>query len=351
MSGRHLLVAAEATVLAGCVLLALVVILIKVVRGERRRRHEAALRPIRPALIEVASGEDEDGSARRALTATTGATRAAVDEGVADFLAKVRGGPADQLVEILRSHGALREAVRLLRHRSPVRRTRAALLLGLSRDSGGVPGLVEALDDHSAEVRSAAAHGLGLIGDDGTAPALLAAIAGPSGGIPAGVAAEALLELGVGIAPALREALASTDSRTRAVAAHVAGVGSFRSLLPLLRDLLARDEDLTVREASAEAIGAMGEARDVEVLTRHTTPAEPTPLRRLCATALGRLGEPAAVPTLEQLARDPDPRLAELAATALVGLGPEGRAALAGLADTPGGATALTLARLQGALA
>jgi HEAT repeat protein len=45
----------------------------------------------------------------------------------------------------------------------------------------------------------------------------------------------------------------------------------------------------------------------------------------MCAGALGDLGEPSAVPTLAALLHEPDPRLAEIAATSLVRLGSAAR--------------------------
>jgi hypothetical protein len=60
------------------------------------------------------------------------------------------------------------------------------------------------------------------------------------------------------------------------------------------------------------------------------------------------LGDPAAVPGLRTLLHDDDPRLAELAAHALVGLGPAGSAALDEAGPTPPVVTARTIAALQG---
>jgi HEAT repeat protein len=231
-----------------------------------------------------------------------------------------------------------------------VRRAQAAQLLGLSRDPEAVDPLVGALGDHAYEVRSSAAYALGLIGDPRAATALLEAVGAPGGGLPAGLAADALLSMGIGISEALTHGLVDPDPRARAVAAHLCGAGSFNRPLPILRDLLAIDPDLTVRETCAVALGRIGRAEDVEVLARHTEASHPLPLRRVCAAALGELGDPVAVPTLAALLlHDPDPRLAELAASALVGFGPAGRTALDAAAEVRSVRAARTLARLQGA--
>jgi HEAT repeat protein len=118
----------------------------------------------------------------------------------------------------------------------------------------------------------------------------------------------------------------------------------------MLRHLLAADPDLTVRETCAQAIGTIGRTDDVEALARHTEASHPPPLRRMCAEALGDLGEPSAVPTLAALLHEPDPRLAEIAATSLVRLGPCGRDALEAASDARPVRSALTLAALQGVL-
>jgi HEAT repeat protein len=336
-------------VFASCAVLAVVLVLTKVGREGRRRRQAALVAPLRPHLIAVSAGED-DGTARAVLAAADGPSRHAVTRAITDLLGKVRGLPAEELVEVLDRHGSLESAMADLRHASAVRRAQAAQLLGVSRVPDAVDALVAALDDKAAEVRASAAYALGLIGDPRAAAPLLRAVGAPDAGLPAGLAADALLGMGVGISGALGDALADPDPRTRTVAAHLCGVGSFSRALPCLRERLALDPDLTVRETCAQALGNIGRADDVEVLARHTRASHPLPLRRVCAEALGALGEDAAVPTLAALLHDPDPRLAELAATSLVRLGPCGRAALDAAAHERPVQSALTVAALQGVL-
>ena len=350
------LLAAVSTVLVACLLAIGFVAATKVRRTARQRRRAALLRPFRSQLIVVSAGEDEDRRALGALVGADGAAGRLVDVAAVEMLGKVRGMPADQLVEVLQVHGAVREAANDLRHRSPVRRARGAQLLGLSRARTTAPALVNALGDDAVEVRASAAYALGLMGDAAAAGPLLDAVDAPDAGLPAGIAAQALLSMGVGISGALLDALYSERSGTRHLAAYVSGVGSFTRSVPALRRLLENDADLTVREASATALAAIGTALDVGVLGRHTEPGQPLSLRRICASGLGELGDMTAVPLLTALLDDPDPRLAELAARALVGLGPAGQSALLGRPvdgpDSSGGPieAALTIARLQGAL-
>jgi HEAT repeat protein len=265
------------------------------------------------------------------------------------LLGKVRGTPADHLADVLQAHGAIERAMDDLEHRSSVRRARAAQLLGLCHIQGALTGLAAALGDPTPEVRASAAHALGLIGSPTVARRVLEAV-GTSNPIPAGAAADALEGMGTGISEALRDALHDPSPTVRTVAAQVSGEGAFTRSTPRLRELLSHDPDLTVRETVAEALAHLGRAEDVEVLARHTAGDQPTPLRRACVTALGELGEPSAAPHLSALLDDADPRLAELAATALLCLGTVGREAL-GDRQGPAADTARILAELRTAQA
>lgn len=345
--GAALLLGATIVVLGACLLLILGVIAVRARRHSRSKRDEMLLSPLRPPLITVASGEDDDGSAAEELTWATGVSRTVLDRNIADLLTKIRGAPAEQLVRVLEVHGAVDAAVGDLSSRSSVKRARGAQLLGLARAAHTVPLLVDALRDESVEVRNSAAYALGLIGDASAAGPILAAIGVPDRGLPAATAAEALQSMGVGISEVLREGLKDENARTRMVAAHLSGERSFTRGLPELRHLLAHDLDVTVRETCAVAIGRLGRGEDADVLARHTGATEPLPLRRACVTAIGELGEPGAVPTLAGLLGDPDPRLAELAAGALITMGAEGRDALAGHEDDAAVRSARLVADLQ----
>ncbi|GAB3444553.1 hypothetical protein GCM10027517_24370 [Phycicoccus ginsengisoli] len=323
----HTLLVATLVVLVCSVALAVVVALTKVLRTRRERATRAALAPYRMHLVALAAGEDEDGDHLQTLMDAPEAVRGVIDDAVVEFLQKVRGAPTEELSMVLLTHGALERAPHHLRSRHERERARAAQMLGLCRVGSALPLLIEALRDTSLEVRVAAAQALGQLGEATAAAPLLAAV-GAEHGIPAGVGADAVGSLGVGVAPALVDALASPSPTTRTVAAYVSGIGSFRRSVPALRELVRSDPELSVRETSATALGSIGAADDVEVLAQHTAAPHPLPLRRICAEALGTLGDPAAVPHLAALLGDPDPRLAEIAATSLLQLGPTGHAAV-----------------------
>jgi HEAT repeat protein len=349
--GATLLVGATVVVLGACLLLVLLVVAVRAKRHSRNQRDAMLLSPLRAPLITVASGEDDDGSAAEELRWATGVSRDVLDRNIVAMLSKIRGVPADRLVDVLEEHGALEVAAAEMTSRSTVKRARAAQLLGLARHDRSVPLLVEALGDEAVEVRNSAAYALGLIGDPVAAGPVLAAIGAPERGLPAATAAEALQSMGVGISEVLRDGMADDNARTRVVAAHLSGERSFTRGLPELRRLLDADPDLTVRETSATAIGRLGRGEDVGILVRHTAESEPLALRRACVVALGELRAADAVPALAALLEDSDPRLAELAATALLTLGPDGSAALAGHEDDPAVRTARLLASLQKASA
>ena len=308
-------------------------------------------------LLAVASGEDGEGSARAHLEALPAPTWEHVRGAVVAMLARVRGAPAESLVGLLHAHDEVEQAVARLGSRSPVRRARAAYLLGLLQEPANVPVLLPLLSDPSPEVRLVTVRSLGLIGDHRAAEPVLDAVPahGSRIGVPAWVAAEALLGMGLGVAPALRRALASEHADVRDVAVTVAGASTFSSLRPQLRVLLEHDPSPEVRTGAAVALGRVGAPQDVAALVRQTAADRPAPLRRTCVAALGELGDPAALPTLSLLLDEEDRRLAELSAEALVRIGEPGIEELRRSACAPGlraaaARGALDMARLRGQL-
>ena len=359
MSVGQVLLIAGAVIGLSCASSVAVIAIAKVRRGRAGVRSRALLAPYRGALIVLASGEDADGKARAALYAVPGPTWDHLRASVVAFLSKVRGTPAEDLGQLLRSHGEIERATRTLTSRSAVRRARAAYLLGLVRDPDSAALVLPLLGDPDAEVRLVAARALGAIGEPAAASAVLHALRTHHGqiGLPAWVAAEALLAMGVEILPALRIDLASDDPAVRNVCALVAGLGTFPVTAPQLRTLLATDSEGDVRASAAVALGRVGGAEDVAVLARHTDASETTVLRRTCATALGELGQRDSLATLAGLLGDGDRRLGQLAADSMVRIGSEGIARLEDVAATtrqdPGARAArgaLDLARLRGQL-
>lgn len=338
--------AAVATTLA-CLLMAVTVVAVKGSRKVGRRARERRLAPLRPLVIRVASGEDtEDGEALHRLVAVGGRARADVDALVVQVLGKVRGDPADQLVELLRSHGALRDAARRVGSRLPSRRVRGLHLLGCCRDAGSADLALAALEDHSRRVRAQAVRTVGQIGDPRAARPLLHALR--RDGIHVGDVAEALVGLGYGTDEALLWALEHGHPRARAVAAHLCGIGGVRAAAPALVTLLESYDDPTVAAAAATALGRTGRPQDAGALAAATLHFFPFPVRYAAIEALGELGVTSSVQVLVRHLGDPSSQLAEASARALIALGPTGRQAVVEHEMLPAASTAIALARLKG---
>lgn len=309
-------------------------------RVSRTRRIERILEPLRPRLLALAADEEpDDDAAATAWTLRRGSARV-VDRTILDLLAKVRGGAATALVDILDRHGTVDGAVRGTRALSATTRARSAQVLGATRRTQHAPALAGMLTDRDRAVRSTAARALGILGDATFADAVLRSVREVDGspGVPFYVAADALLAMGDDVREAVRRGLDDADPGVRFVAATVAARGGMASLLPRVRQLFVTDSDEPVRIAAAHALGVIGDARVVDDLGRALEPHEPTGVRYAVARALGELGSPAAIDLLKPLLADADRRLAEVAATALTTVGRRGETVLVdALAHSPAG--------------
>ena len=317
------------------ILLVAVVVLIGVMlwahaaRVSRNRRIARILEPLRPRLLALAADEEPDDDSVAAWTLRRGSARV-VDRTILDLLAKVRGGAAGALVDILDQHGTVDSAVRGVRAFSPTTRARSAQVLGATRRPQHVPALAGMLTDRDRAVRSTAARALGVVGDATYADAVLRSVREVDGspGVPFYIAADALLAMGDDVREAVRRGLDDADPGVRFVAATVAARGGMATLLPRVRQLFATDSDEPVRIAAAKALGVIGDAGVVDDLGRALGPHEPAGVRHAVARALGELGSPAAIELLEPLLSDADRRLAGIAATALTTVGRRGETVL-----------------------
>jgi HEAT repeat protein len=357
VTGLSLLVAVNVGIGLTCVALAVVVVLVKVVRAVAESSRQARVAPYRDAVLSIAAGGDEEGTASAVLRTIRERDWHAVRDVLVALLSKVRGDTAVTLVDLLDARGEFERARSALGSRRAIRRARGAYLLGLARQRRDVGLLLPLLADRSAEVRLVATRSLGSVGDPVAATALFHALGPVRGqpGIPTAVAAEALLDFGAGAVPAVIQALTADDVTERAVATMVAAEGALSAAAPRLRQLLADDPELTVRIFAVQALGAVGGADDVAELAAYTVVTQPTTLRRAAVRALGDLGHPDAAPVLSELLSDPDVRLAQHSGDALVQLGPAGVRALLQAADGAGpkapaarvAAGSLAIARLR----
>jgi HEAT repeat protein len=354
--GPSLLVAADLCVGLACVALAAAVAVIKLARTVAESSRLARVAPYRGALLTIAAGGDEDGTACAALRDIAERDWRALRDAVVALLGKVRGDTAETLVRLIEARGEFERARPAVRSGLAIRRARAAYLLGLARQPDDVGLLLPLLADRSAEVRVVAARSLGAVGDPVAAPALFRALGPVRGhpGIPTALAAEALLSFGTGAIPAVIAALGGSVTE-RAVATLVAAEGALSTTAPRLRQLLADEPELDVRISAARALGVVGGADDVAVLSALAAAGQPTELRRAAVQALGELGHPDAAPVLAGLLSDADIRLAQHCGDALVRLGPAGvrelldagHGAGSGPAAARAAAGALAMARLR----
>lgn len=137
-----------------------------------------------------------------------------------------------------------------------------------------------------------------------------------------------ILSRGDEAVPSLTDLLDEGDTRSKLFACNILG-----DLDAGAAEMLARledpGEDPKVRVRTARLLGEMGHREAYPVLLVLAESAPDAALRKSAIAGLGHLGDPAAVPTLEGLLRDPDPLVALNAAGALGLLGVDSGTALA----------------------
>ena len=351
MSLQLLVLGSLVPIAATCLILVVVTASAKA----RRTRREALLRrlsaPYRPLLLEIASDEDEGGQAWSTLAELSGREWVSLRPSVIGMLAKLRGRPVSRLVELLEAHGDVARAREKLGARSPVRRARAANLLGLARDEQSVPGLIGLLHDPAPDVRLVAARALGRVGDPAAADAVLDSVPGPRGrvGVPSWVAAEALLAMRPGpvLEQAVCRALLSAEALVRDVGVTVSAYSNLGEPLTVIRECLHFETDLDIKEGMIEALGRLGGEEDVALIAGYTGRYAPPKLRRTCVRALGQIGGPEAFDRLGALLGDTDRASAVLAAEALAAAGPAGVRVLDAAVAQSAGVTRVVAAALH----
>jgi HEAT repeat protein len=250
------------------------------------------------------------------------------------MLGKVRGEAYAALVSVFERRGAAARATRDVRRRDPVRRARAAEVLGNLSRRDAVPLLVRLLGDGDPDVRIVAARALGTVGDPAAAPHLLASLAARRT-VPSHQVAQAVARLGVVAQPAVVDALGHPDESVRAVAAEVLGLIGAAGATSRVEAVLRDDPSLEVRVRAARTLGRLGTRTALDPLRGALSPTQPPALRAEAARALGELGTPVSTGALGALLGDPQYQVAHHAARSLLRLGPPGREALsAALAGT-----------------
>jgi HEAT repeat protein len=298
---------------------------VRTVRTVRRRKLAALAAGPRRALLNFVADNGHDGG--HDLVAIPDHAWRAVEPAALSLLGKLRGEAHLALVSVFLRRGAARTALGALHSRSPVRRARAAQLLGDLELRQAVPELCRLLTDRHEEVRVVAVRALGRIGDPAAAWRLIASLDRPDP-VPSLLATQALAQLGPDAELTLSAALDHPQARVRAVCLNALGQLGAAGAVQRVARVLREDTVLDVRIAAAATLGKLGTRSALDPLTRALIPARPTPLRAAAARALGELGSPAAVPALAALLDDDAYRVAHEAAQALRRLGPKGLAAL-----------------------
>ncbi len=321
-----------AAVVATSVLTAAVLLLLAAVaveharRGRRQARDERRRTELTP-LVYAALDDGEDGA-----DALAGLERAPapLDDLVLDLLPQLRGADRAALGRLLVRRGVVARAAGDLSARAPWRRGRAAALLGNAADPEHTAALTALLADRAADVRCAAARALGKAGDALAAGPLLHALA-RSRPVPAGVVGMALLDLGTPVLPDLRAAVADPPSASaQALAADLLGLHGDVEALGLLLGLVGdRARPAAVRCSAATALGRIGVPAATPALAAALAETAVPALRRAAAEALGRIGDDAAIDALAAAVDGNDDAVRAECADALAAAGEDGRARLA----------------------
>jgi hypothetical protein len=320
-------------VLAGAaVALAAVIVVGRAARRRREERRARLAAPARKLLLGIAAGDDDPAEVER-LVRLPDEVWQAVEANAVALLSKVRGEARAALVVVFERRGAAWRARSELGRSDPVRRARAADLLGILGRTDAVDALCDHLKDPDPDVRVVAARALGRIGDPAAARPLLAGVAGRRRSVPAHLAAHALAGIGTAGQPALEAALDDPQERVRAVAAEVLGLIGAIGAAGRVEATLRADRSTEVRIRAARTLGRLGTRSAIAPLVDVLDPVHPPPLRAEAARALGELGTPSTADALAGVLGDEQFEVAHQAARALLRLGGKGRAALAAARD------------------
>jgi HEAT repeat protein len=198
-------------------------------------------------------------------------------------------------------------------------RREATLMLAALETPAAIPALTSALNDASERVRALALTGLSRRNDSSLVPRIAARRAQDKKPFVRKAAAFGLGKLHSNEGTlALVAALKDKDIEVRGAAAVALGEYADASAIAPLTVALA-DKSEFVRAQSARALGTNGRAAaaTVPLLIKLLASDKDPNVKRHAATALGQIGERAALPALERAARDSDPYLSQAASEAI----------------------------------
>jgi len=206
-----------------------------------------------------------------------------------------------------------------LRSSDEEERRDAALQLGAIEKPEAAPALKSALSDSSPRVRVIAIRGLSMLGDAEFIPLIAAPLAQDKVPFVRKSAAYALGRFHRSEAtPALVAALTDKDAEVRSAATIALTEYTDAAAIAPLTGALS-DKSNFVRAHAARALGLNGRAaaQAVPALITLLTTDEGPEVRRQAATALGNIGDRAALPALERARYSADPYLSEAALAAI----------------------------------
>ena len=265
---------------------------------------------------------DEGDLSSAAIEALSPVQHQVLERQAKNLLPSLRGKDRETLGVVLDRLGAVDAARRQAKSKRAVARAQAGAFLGESGSPEAVRDLVQLLQDPDAKVRWAAARGLGRLGHPSAVPALLDSIEGTLP-VPIDVVAGAVAEIRECPVPLLREGLTSPSVPKRALTVEL--LGRFQALVAAdeLIDLLHNDPSVEVRARAARSLGRMGSPRAVQPLLSCVEDG-PVATRAQAIWALGEMGALEALPVLRATLQGSSHHLCELAADALVAMGPSG---------------------------
>jgi HEAT repeat protein len=201
----------------------------------------------------------------------------------------------------------------LLKHDDPRTREAAAAVAGRLRLTATADALIEAINDRDPRVKASAMRAIGRIGDPRAVQGLNDQRAYYKRGDLAIAAFEGLAGIGHGSSvPVFEMGLTDRDADTRRLAAEGLGRSGHVASVARLEAALAREREPFAQLAMAYALCRLGEP-----FQHRLTEALRVPLTAPQAFAYLLELAPGSRRTLEQLLRDPDPRLRALAGRAI----------------------------------
>lgn len=181
-------------------------------------------------------------------------------------LTEVSGESRHNLAALLIDQGMVKKSLKRVTSLDPVRRARAAELIGLVNPPEAVEVLARMTKDRSREVRIVAVRGLGRTQTDEAATLIKRLLQQPRTA-PTWLAGSALLELGVTQEFPLKMFLSHPSPVVRQVATTIGSLMPQSDTALLLGQCLLEDEDRLVRVMAARALGRLQSRAGVEPLS------------------------------------------------------------------------------------